>query len=189
MMCFFSELRGIRTLTRADFPDKLVEPNHRQLHNDVIALSPVIELGKSVIYKNTPQQTRESQARIPPLMIASHARSGKTTTLMALHNSLLADSLNSNFPNDSKVIPIFMTLNGSSNFERRPGESDLAGFIRVLALELMSNPPSVYSDAQIECPQNVLVDYLNTADKPIVLLVCLFVVSCECACILEISKE
>ena len=167
-----SELRGIRSLTRADFPAKLMEPNYRQLHNDTIALSPVVNLAKSIIYRYTPQQTREGQARIPPLMIVSHARSGKTTTLMSLHNSLLDDSINSSFPIDSKVIPIFMTFNGSSNFVRRSGESDLAGFLRVLAVELMSNPPDTKSNVSIECPEDVLVDYLKTADKPIVLLVC-----------------
>ena len=103
------------------------------------------------------QRDPAGKFRTPPLMIASHARSGKTSTLENLHNSLITDST---------VTPIFITFNGTSDYSRFSGETDVEGFLRVLATGLTSA-----SGCPVECSTEVLEKYLSTADKPIVLLV------------------
>jgi hypothetical protein len=72
----------------------------------------------------------ESAQRSRPLMISRLARGGKTTLL-----SLLFDELKRQHRN---VRVIFITFNGSSNFETRQGESQRNAILRVIATQLVS---------------------------------------------------
>ena len=134
--------------------------------DEPIATEHVITDAKFAIYHYTSKRRDPvGKTRTPPLMIAAHFRSGKTTTIEKLYNSLIADS---------KVLPIFITFNGISDFKRLPGETDLDGFLRVLATELISIPPG----GPIKCSPKVLEQYFSTANKPIVLLVRTHILNC-----------
>ena len=94
--------------------------------------------------------------RVPPVMITSMARSGKTTLLIEVYRALVADT---------KFEAILVTFNGQSGFTLRVGESPTVGFCRGLHEQLMGvtnhMAPSV----------DALKDYLAKCTKPLVLLV------------------
>ena len=94
--------------------------------------------------------------RVPPVMITSMARSGKTTLLIEVYRALVADT---------KFEAILVTFNGQSGFTLRVDESPTVGFCRGLHEQLMGvtnhMAPSV----------DALKDYLAKCTKPLVLLV------------------
>jgi hypothetical protein len=120
--------------------------------NDVVA-EMVRLLGNELV------MSTESAQRSRPLMISRLARGGKTTLL-----SLLFDELKRQHRN---VRVMFITFNGSSNFETRQGESQRNAILRVIATQLVEigNCDPLY----IECDENALDKYIG--DSPFVLLI------------------
>jgi len=93
---------------------------------------------------------------VPPVMIASLARSGKTTALLHLFNYL----------SDSKAYtPIFVSFNGETGgFQLHDDETDDEGFLRGLAEWLLNKK---FKGA---CSWESLEHYIALAPKPVVLL-------------------
>lgn len=96
-------------------------------------------------------------ARSRPLMISRLARGGKTTTLSCLFDELKRRLLR----------VIFITFNGSSNFETRQGESQRNAILRVIATQLVEIGNSDPLD--IECDEHALDEYIGKF--PFVLLI------------------
>lgn len=89
--------------------------------------------------------------RVSPVMVASCARSGKTTTLARSFNALR-----------ELYCPIFLSFNGDSGFQRRVDENDIDAFCRTLASQLLGDNSNL-----LVCPKDTLENYLKTATKPI----------------------
>jgi len=97
--------------------------------------------------------------RVRPLVFSRLARGGKTTALFLLFDKLKEANLN----------PIFISFNGSTQFQRRVGETDCQAILRSIALQLVDlgdrNP------LNITCDQKKLEAYLTESSKPVVLII------------------
>lgn len=150
-----------KKLTLAPFSERFPgKPKPLQLPHDTILLDEKIQYSMRVIAEEL-HQCDDDTTRVPPLVIASMARSGKTTLLKSLFNKLLS----------TKVFPIFINFNGNSNFKRIGDESDVGAFLRLVAKALLP-PGKKKKNEHYSCDRDTLEAYLKTAGEvPIVLLV------------------
>ena len=130
-------------------------------HEKLIGVVDVVDNMLSLLHEELPRVT-ESAQRVRPLMISRLARGGKTTIL-----SLLFDELKRHDVRRLDVRVIFITFNGSSNFQSRQGESQRNAILRVIATQLVDigdNDP-----LNIECDEDELDKYIG--ELPFVLLI------------------
>jgi hypothetical protein len=119
--------------------------------NDVVAEMVRLLRNELVMITSSAQRSR-------PLMISRLARGGKTTLL-----SLLFDELKFH----RKVRVMFITFNGSSNFETRRGESQRNAILRAIATQLVNIGGG--DSLNIECDESELDKYIG--GLPFVLLI------------------
>ena len=125
-------------------------------YDKLVDVKDVVEKMLCLIRQEIVVSTKSAQ-RGRPLMISRLARGGKTTLL-----SLLFDELKC-----QNVDVMFITFNGSSNFQSRQGESQRNAILRVIATQLVEieNSDALY----IECDEKALDKYIG--DSPFVLLI------------------
>jgi len=156
------EYRSIINMPTLPTPPELEIPKCFQLQDelvldshDYIGLSEVVDKTMSFVSKHCPKETT-LQDRVPPVMVASLARSGKTTTLMAIFNHL---------HQHPDYNPIFLNFNGQSGFRRNSKkETDVEAFLRAVVHQLFPTQKGRV------CSLRTLKEYLKLSTKRIVLL-------------------
>ena len=117
-----------------------------------VALSEVSEKALSIVNEWLPRSTDpRGDLRVPPLVICGHARSGKSTALAHIFESLKAAGMS----------PIIISFNGGSGFMRQEkrNETQLEALLRVIACAL--NPGMSDGDAKrVKCDGDALVQFL-----------------------------
>jgi hypothetical protein len=127
-----------------------MEPNH-----PLIGLEQAVRTAMNCIQQYC-LASSDDVDRVPPTVITSMARSGKTTTLKALYRELRAGGI---------FEPIIVTFNEQSGFALQDSETPTAGFCRGVHEQMtgIHEHPSPSVEA--------LVEYLGKCTKPIDLLV------------------
>jgi hypothetical protein len=95
--------------------------------------------------------------RVPPLLCSRLARGGKTTLLCLIFDAL----------KQCNIFPIFVTFNGSSNFQSREGESQTQAILRSIALQLVDT--AALDPRCLVCDEKALDEYLG--NMPVVLII------------------
>jgi len=127
----------------------------------LVNIEPTILESLNIIYRELPRvDDFAGTIRVEPLVFSRLARGGKTTILRILFNAL---------KESNEVYPIIISFNGSSNFVRRHGETNLQCILRIIALQFIDVAPK--APKNVICDENALIGYLATSDKPIVLLI------------------
>jgi hypothetical protein len=146
-------------LPEPPFPESFQIQQKRTFDHDPIGLDDLIAECMNHIKNHCPEEF-STQYRVPPLMICSLARSGKTTAIESLFNHL---------HEGKEFTPIFVTYNGQSGFERKENESQLDAFLRGLGGQLLGMTSK--EQQEMKCAQETILNYLNTVKGPLILLV------------------
>jgi hypothetical protein len=124
----------------------------------MIGVDEVIASAIQIVENELPKRTDAAGSyRVPPLMISRLARGGKTTTLCLLFDELKRKGMH----------PIFITFNGSANFQLRNGESQCATILRLIASQLVNI--GVQESQRLVCDESALDNYIG--NEPFVLLI------------------
>lgn len=134
------------------FPEQFkAQSSVRPEDHKIVGIEPVIKKAMQHIDENI-QKTISPFSGVPPLVISALARSGKTTVLRQLFNSILQGG---------NYLPIFVKLKMKG--------AKVRDFLRAVITQL--DPDANPSSKQFFFSKQCLDDYLNLAGKPVVLLV------------------
>ena len=98
------------------------------------------------------------ETRVGPVMLSRCMRGGKTTVLCRLFDALQGKGYN----------PIYVSFSGA-NLARLDREQDtIETLAREITISIMKSPPNNF--AAVQCPMEVITDYLKTKKKVVLLI-------------------
>ena len=101
----------------------------------------------TAVSENLPLATEATSVRVPPAMIASCVRGGKTTILLHLFDEL----------RDLGQTPVSISFNGDSIIRKLESETPLDTLLRAIACALMTQKPKRTSAADlVHCSKDSL---------------------------------
>jgi hypothetical protein len=137
---------------RPDFGQHSCDPSK------LVGARELVEEAIPIIDRELTHQSPSSGAyRVRPMLCSRMARGGKTTLLFLIFDKLKQLNLS----------PIFISFNGSSNFQQREGETHTQAIVRSIALQLVET--TGYDPRYLVCEEQALDDYLG--EKPVVLII------------------